>query len=838
MSASALISAGAAGSTEPAMVGGKGGQLGRLADFGLPVPDFFVIPADWSRQRAAGLPAELAAQLVDELGRRGWLNTPLAVRSSAVGEDSAKASFAGIHLSCLNVTGASALGAAVTAVWDSLDTAAAQAYRQRLGIAGEALMAVVVMPLLPAQAAGIAFTCDPLSGREDQLLVQAAWGLGEALVGGETEGDEYRFAEDATDTWRLETQRIGRKLIRRVIDPAGGTRSEAVPSAEAGRAVLNTEQAEALAALVRDAAVALDFVAPFFDLEWVWDGTQFWLTQARPVTRRPHYTYPGLHGQPAIWTRGNTCEIMPEPLSPMDWNFSRRGVNHLLEQGWQIAGLAMLPGVQRAALFDGRLYLEASIMQHEAWSAIGLPPTRFNSMMGGHQPCIATTSPTWRARLWHVACTLRYLTGAPALRRQGEEEVARCRALARQALQAPLPEDNEALRQMLYGVARPAREARGLFFLQGSGGGSLAMLLETLARHFPGESDAIAAALLAGGEPSVTAQQGYDLLALAHQSRELGDGWREHPDFCAAFAEFLDKYGHRGHYETYLRNPRWHETPAALLDQLPDLAKVDGAALRERQRRASQAAWQRLRRALPWWRYRWLRTLARAANRECNQREAARSALIALLAGCRRLWLVAGERMRAMAMLDTPDEVFWLMPYEADRAVAGQIPAAGLRARIAVRRRLFAAWQATAVADFRLLSADGSLHGVAPAVSRARPVGDVWTGVATGTGVVCGRVRRLCHPGEGGMLLPGEILVAASTDPGWTPLFLKAGGLVVETGGTLSHGAIVAREFGLPAVVNLPGIMAELADGDEVEVDGASGQVRRLSAAAQAAPRS
>lgn len=838
MSASALILAAQAGSAEPAMVGGKGGQLGRLVDFGLPVPDFFVIPADWSRQRTAGLPAELAAQLADELERRGWQDMPLAVRSSAVGEDSAKASFAGIHLSCLNVTGASALGAAVTAVWNSLDTAAAEAYRQRLGIAGEALMAVVVMPLLPAQAAGIAFTCDPLSGREDRLLIHAAWGLGEALVGGETEGDEYVFAEDATDTWRLLEQRVGSKANMRVVDPAGGTRSQPVAPAEAGRPVLSTEQAEALAALVRDAAVALDFVAPFFDLEWVWDGMQFWLTQARPVTRRPHYTYPALQGQPAIWTRGNTCEIMPEPLSPMDWNFSRRGVNHLLEQGWQIAGLGMLPGVQRAALFDGRLYLEASIMQHEAWSAIGLPPARFNSMMGGHQPGIATTPPGWRDRLRHLACTLRYLAGAPALRRRGEDEVARCRALASQALQAPLPDDNEALRQMLYGVARPAREARGLFFLQGSGGGSLAMLLETLARHFPGESDAIAAALLAGGEPSVTAQQGYDLLALAHLSRELGEGWREHPDFRVAFAEFLDKYGHRGHYETYLRNPRWHETPAALLDQLADLAKVDGEALRERQRRASQAAWQRLRRALPWWRYRWLRALARAANRECNQREAARSALIALLAGCRRLWLVAGERMRAMAMLDTPDEVFWLMPYEADRAVAGLIPAAGLRARIAARRRLFADWLATDVADYLLLSADGSQQAGAPAAVPARNDGDVWTGVATGTGVAHGRVRRLRHPEAGGALQPGEILVAASTDPGWTPLFLKAGGLVVETGGTLSHGAIVAREFGLPAVVNLPGIMAELADGDEVEVDGASGRVRRLSAAVQAVRRS
>ena len=101
--------------------------------------------------------------------------------------------------------------------------------------------------------------------------------------------------------------------------------------------------------------------------------------------------------------------------------------------------------------------------------------------------------------------------------------------------------------------------------------------------------------------------------------------------------------------------------------------------------------------------------------------------------------------------------------------------------------------------------------------------------MATGTGIARGRVRRLRHPSAGLRLQPGEILVAPSTDPGWTPLFLKAGGLVVETGGYMSHGAIVAREFALPAVVNLPGILAALEDGDWVEVDGTRGTVRRLA---------
>lgn len=831
-----MAAPGAADAT-PEIVGGKGRQLGLLLRYGLPVPDFFIIPAAWSLQRRDGIPQALQQSLRAELAARGWLDLPLAVRSSAVGEDAATASFAGIFRSCLNVRGPAALTAAVKEVWASLDTPTAAAYRERLGLPGETAMAVVVMPLLAAQASGIAFTCHPLSGREDRMIVHAHWGLGETLVGGEAAGDEYLFSEDETDTWRLIEQRTGSKASMSVPAPAGGTKR--VPVAEDRRAspVFKTAQAEMLAALLRDAAVALDFVAPFYDLEWVWDGDQFWLTQARPVTRRPRHTYPPLGNESAIWTRGNTCEVMPEPLSPMDWAFSRRGVNDLLEPGWRLAGGKLLPGIQRAGLFDGRLYLEASILQWEAWDTVGLLPDRFNAMMGGHQPAIAVPSPHWRDRLRRLGNMLRYIRRSPALRRRGIAEVAAAHALSRKVLKAPLPADIEGLSHLLHRVARPAREAKGILFLQGSGGGSLAMLLDTLEKLFPGEGAAIGAGLLAGGEPSITACQSYALLALARQAKDAGclDRPLDNKEFAAAFAAFLDEYGHRGHYETYLRNPRWHETPERLLEQLPALADVDAQALRERQRSAAEAVRQRLRRELPWWRRLLIAPLVKAANRECNQREAARSALIALLAAGRRAWLAAGEILVKGGMLRRCDDIFLLLPTEAERAATGGIPPFGVRARIAARRALFEAWQAATPAEWLSIAPAGQRRvGEAGPRRDAERDRDGWRGVATGTGVARGRVRLLRHPAEGGRLQPGEILVAPSTDPGWTPLFLKAGGLVVETGGYLSHGAIVAREFALPAVVNLPGILDVLRDGDEIEVDGLSGWVRKIGNLASA----
>ncbi|NTV97295.1 MAG: hypothetical protein HGA75_18095, partial [Thiobacillus sp.] len=307
---------------------------------------------------------------------------------------------------------------------------------------------------------------------------------------------------------------------------------------------------------------------------------------------------------------------------------------------------------------------------------------------------------------------------------------------------------------------------------------------------------------------------------------------QEDPKFAAALADVLGRYGHRGHYETYLRNPRWSEAPDLLLEQLPALGQVDAAALRERQQAAAETAWQRIRREVPFWAQPLIRAQVKAANRDSNRREAARNALIALLATGRRLWLLIGERLVGEGAVDRPEEVFHLMPSEVERYAHGLLPRDGLRARVASRSELFAVWQASTPAEWFCLGAEGRPYGgemPRSTVETGKKSADgVWRGVATGTGVARGKVRRLRHPAEGLALQTGEILVAPSTDPGWTPLFLKAAGLVVETGGYMSHGAIVAREFALPAVVNLPGILDALRDGEEIVVDGLRGEVVRV----------
>jgi pyruvate,water dikinase len=522
---------------------------------------------------------------------------------------------------------------------------------------------------------------------------------------------------------------------------------------------------------------------------------------------------------------------MPEPLSPCDWAFSRWGVNSLLEQGWKLCGYPLLPGVQRAGLFHGRLYLEASILQWEAWDAVGLPPGQLNSLMGGHQPEIAVPPPTWRERLARGGRMLRYLVLAPGQRRRGMAAVARVHAVARQAQQATLPGDAAGLGRLLREQALAAGAEVEMHFLQGSGGGTLSLLVPMLDKAFPGEGEALLAALLAGGEPSVTAQQGYALLALARlaKSPECYGQPEKSPKFQKALAEFLEQYGHRGHYETYYRSPRLREQPELLLAQIAALSDVDESALRQRQQVARQQAWAKVATRLPLWRRLLLRQMLKAANQECNQREAARSAIVASLDAARRTILAAARLGVERGALRQVEDCFLGMPSEAFRVLAGDLPPAGMLARVLEREAIFQAWEKEEAPEYLLLDAVGSRQ--APARPAAHETGDgtLWRGVATGTGAARGRVRVLRHPAEAERLLPGEILVAPSTDPGWTPLFLQAAGLIVETGGYMSHGAIVAREFALPAVVNLPGIMGLLRDGDEVEVDGLRGEVRRYT---------
>lgn len=836
----------AAASSGAKRAGGKGWQLGMLHRYGVAVPEGFTVAVEAAAGRRPGdaVPDALAEALTTELAQRGWLDAPLAVRSSAPMEDSQAASFAGIYKSCLNVRGPDALTSAVQTVWDSLWTPQALAYRQRVGAEEtDAGMAVVVMPLLPAVAAGIAFTCDPVTGRMDRMLIHANWGLGESLVSGQIEGDEYRLHIDPrTDGLSLIDSRVGEKRRFTQVLPDGGTALTQTCDERAGRAVLSEEQVVNLAERVRDAAAALDFAHNGYDLEWVFDGQRFWIVQARPITARARWTYAAIADQPVYWSRGNTSEILPAPVSAADWRLFQTMVGRMLTRGYELAGYPVLPGALRARLSHGRLYLQASLMQWEGFDALGIAPATLNQLMGGRQGQITVPSLDLGTRWARVKRLLRYLRNATRERRGADAAIATARARARAWADASLPTEPTALAGRLRTQWAALHGADDLFFLQGSGGGTLFNLLQLIEKHCPGEGNALTAALMAGGAPSVTAQQGHALLALAKTAAgdtaalawlrspgRVGARWAqalpESSAFRQGFADFLARYGHRGVYETYLRNPSWREAPDYLLDSVLNLLESDPAAVADRQRHVVGDAWARVRRALPLWARPLLGKLVKTSVTECNQREAARSALVAGLKALRRTLLAVGERFTGADGLDRADDVFNLTEAEVIALCEGRLAPVAAGHRAADRCRQLAQWTQEREPAVIVEGAEATASSTA-SDQGGDSTADTWQGTAVSAGHARGRVRIAHRPEDGLAMEAGDILVAPSTDPAWTPLFLKAGGLILETGGYLSHGAIVAREFGIPAVANLPGILDQLAEGESVEVDGRRGVIR------------
>jgi pyruvate,water dikinase len=350
----------------------------------------------------------------------------------------------------------------------------------------------------------------------------------------------------------------------------------------------------------------------------------------------------------------------------------------------------------------------------------------------------------------------------------------------------------------------------------------------------------------------VTAAQAYDLLRLAgiaaadptalawlRSVDRVGTQWRALPEtspFRRAFADFLQRYGHRGVYESYLRNPRWREAPDYVLDSIVNLIGSDLGQLRERQKEIAARAQQRVRGALPFQYRSLVPLLVKFATVERNLREGARSALMANFGLVRHFALALGARLAGPEGLAEAADVFNLTLLELIAIATGRMsPSVG--ARRAAWRRSQLERHASATPPEVIIEHRGTKESAQPLESGPPDTGGAesvgWRGTVVGSGLARGVAHVARHPTETLNMAEGAILVAPSTDPGWTPAFLKASGLVMETGGYMSHGAIVAREFGIPAVVNLPGILEKIRSGDTLEVDGNRGTVRRVDATAR-----
>ncbi|MDR3698978.1 MAG: PEP/pyruvate-binding domain-containing protein [Candidatus Sulfopaludibacter sp.] len=820
--------------------GGKGYNLARLARYGFRVPDGGVLAAgayllamqdaalaDAIRHQApTSLPEPVRAALGRFLEEHHLQGAALAVRSSATMEDSGEASFAGIHESVLQVRGLAEVERAVLACYGSLWSARARAYREKLGVADDAVACAVVICRMVASdgspepvCAGVAFSADPATGRRDLIVIDAAPGLGEAVVKGHASPERYTFRNVQGDLVPLE-------------------QAKATP-------LLSESQARELAWTVRRIQWALGDGQIAQDVEWAHDGEQLWILQARPVVRLPRIVPLGLRGLPRYWSNANIQDSSPGVVCELSWSEIYDAVEPIVFASARASGYEVPNGVELVHRFHGRGYLDLSLIQWIFFDAFGLEPEVTARSLGGYQPLIPRPpgdplkGPEGTLRRRRALKLSRCLWRFEKKNAAGfQRHIADMRALAAESLAGT---STAELKDALDRISAAHRKVALTFGLASSAAGRWAIPLESLLRlSFGRRAVAVLGALSSGSGEVTSAEQGYRIGELARIARQdagalqwLHSTGAEHSldqlpagsPFRRGLEQFLEEFGHRAIYEGDYRNPRGAEDPAPLLHQIRNHLALGGeidarAAARTRRletekevRRKSFALWPVIR---------WL---AAGLRRSWAIRESGKSALIAAMFPERRIALEVGRRLVAAGHLDQPDQVFDLSAGDLRSWLEGWWDGSGARALWQDRQQRREAWmgvEAPAVIAWEE-AAPAPVSAPAPALE-----GDTWRGIAASPGSFTGVARIVLHPGDGERLAHGEILVAPSLDPGWTALFPRAAAIIVENGGYLSHGAIIAREFGLPAVLNLPGLLRLVRDGERLHVDGENGTVSRV----------
>lgn len=855
--------------------GSKGWNLGRLARYGFDVPaggvlsteaykDFIgenrlqrsldsiaeqvtagnIGEAETERRLAAAreaiqsgtIPSHILAEIESGLIRVGLSGKLLSVRSSALAEDTDKTSFAGIHESFLNISGLQNILYAVKGCYASLWTAQAVAYRRKMHIPdNEVFMAVVMMEMVHAHSAGVAFSCDPRTGREDVLTVGANFGLGESVVRGGVDPDEYILSSVSS---AIVHTRVGSKELVTLACPEGGIRTAV--SEFPGERVLSDDQIGRLGNLVRRVFETLGGGEVHQDVEWVFDGKDFALVQARPVTALPQIAFGELKDQCDVWSNANFRDAVPMVLSTLNRTAMKKNINALMNAPFQIIGYPMPEGVQFVKIHKGRAYANISLLQWCNYDSMGVLPRDTNTNFGGHQSEIPIREKNpygGLSGLKRLRRLMKFFRAVSRYKKKADLHFEKVNDFSSSFLKKELRVvDDRDLIGLFKNIEAAANEFSPVYMMLTGAAASLSMLIKVLDGSLPGKGTALSNALMAGAGNITSALQGYRLLQLAEMVRDdpaaraffsadsNGCRWDEDlPDSSRVkqdFRAFLDEFGHRAVYELEIANPRWNEDPSYLFDTVRRMiGNADVAALRRQQREKTEAAWKIINAELPYLRRFLVRYLVRQSSQGMELREMAKSVFARLLAPLRMIALEAGRRFEKKAILADPNDIFHCAWVEVFSILEGDWDGSGLGIIVEDRKALFKEMEALSPPDIIIDDIpQRSFHETQSGT-------DFLQGIAVAAGRASGPARLIHHPNQGLDLRQGDVLVAPSTDPGWTPLFLRASAIVMETGGYFSHGSIVAREYGIPAVVNIPGIMETVDQGQEVVVDGDEGRI-------------
>lgn len=871
------------GRDDAAVAGGKAVGLGGLIQAGLPVPPGFVLttaayslfvtenhiqsaiqdlaalppesaPQDYKNAseqirdlfRSGTMPAGIATELSSAYARLDGGETAVAVRSSATAEDLESASFAGQQETYLNVRGVDALTEAVVDCWASLWTARAMAYRAREGVGPEEVrLAVVIQQMVGADAAGVMFTANPTNGRRDQTVISAAWGLGESVVSGTVTTDDV--VVDAGTGTVVSRQTAYKEVM--TVYAENGTREQPVAAARRRTPVLDDRAAAELAGYGQRSA---DHFGVPQDIEWARAGGRFFILQSRPITALPEpaadtpETWP-LPYPKGLYFRASIVEQLPDPLSPLFADLIDGSVARSLRA-------LMAEALGKNVIRDGDVglptvngYAYYYYRNSGMWRMMGKALTAVGALARGKahmgvagwrefsHPRYERVIKDWQAKPPAELTGEELLAGAQALLDAGTVYYTAVQSIIPLAATSEISfrafydklvrrDGDPPAQTFLLGYdSEPIRAEKSLYDLAGwarSDPGLVSALLE--------RPTAVLAECLRTGSPP----EGVD-----------GVLWQE---WRFAFREHLGLFGHAV-YNLDFASPVAADDPSALLETVKFYLRGQGTDPHERQRqlteRRESLTDQMAGRLGPRRRDAFLRLL-RWAQDLAPLREDALADVGLAWPLLRQMLLELGQRLVDSGVIASPDDVFWLRYQELRSAVEFGLAAPGGRteARAAVviagaerpvraaaieERRMLWRGQAKAAAPQMLPESrwmERAFGSMMPAGSQHQS-GDIIKGVGASAGRVSAPARVLAGPQDFGQMEPGDVLVARITTPAWTSLFAMASAVVTDVGGPLSHSSIVAREYGIPAVLGTGVATQRIATGQQILVDGDAGTV-------------
>lgn len=880
------------------LAGGKGANLARMAQASFPVPRAFIVTTaaytavftddfesdvaellgtiDFNdadsvengsrrireRVTAVELPEKIAREIEHAYAQLGT-GRYVAVRSSGTAEDMAEASFAGQHDTYLDIAGPANVLNAIKRCWGSLWTARAVAYRHAAGIGSKVSLAVVVQEMVDADIAGVLFTANPLTSATDEIVINAAWGLGEGVVSGVLTPDQISVHKH---TRRQISAIPGSKEVRIVRNPDTGQGTVELPTDEAQRRALCLSSTQVLELTALGLEVERHYEGMPLDIEWAFASGTFYLLQARDITG-VEFTWDedvdawqSTSDDPEIiWTRAFADEFWTGAITPLF--YSVRAREHTASYH-RCARLWGIPALAESRIFryrDAEAYLStrSHTLQIErilprlfrTGSALDYLPPSMRSEVA-QAPFSILGYLRLHARIFFLDRKQSVRGWITTIRDDMTHRVAEADGLSEEELRNLSDADLQRYTDTRLQFMEDLFASMWTGF-QIHGAGALYLLGALLQRWYDGDNQMVYADLITGlPQRTLTLEENLalwdlaaeirrddELLRLFHASDEKSFfvQLREHPAGVTAakmYRRLVEHHGHRGHADRDFYYPRRAEDAAidyrslkALLNSSgdrPDRMEIRLIAQREA---AVADVIQRLRcKRLGTIRVAAFKLLHNYALEFLILRDDERHYIDRVTFAKKRAFREMGRRLRERRILTSEDDFHFLTREEIYESLEGHAPVRLLAAKISGRRRQFDRFHSKEYLPPLYLRGREVYHDVHEApVSNLDS--DLLSGMPTSRGCVTGRARVIQDLAHIGILEPGDILVTNSTDPGWTPVFSLIGGLVLETGGMLAHGACLSREYNLPAIT-IPNASKLIADGSCVTLDGNIGQLR------------